>query len=237
MSVLNKEAEELHNTFWDRYLGAYDRIYSHISAYQQVLDFTAERLAGAHTILDCGAGTGFLARVLLEQGKDVTALDQNEVALRMLKEKTNGKNEHLKVVAGDVRQLPFKDSEFDGAACLHVLPFIKDPSLCIKELARVLAPEGVLVVSGPSEGAKDFEYVGGKLKQELKDKNVFKDLEGDWDFISGKVHEILDGQHMFNWFSKEEIEQLLVEAGGFTITEHQPNPIYQGLGYLIAAQK
>lgn len=52
-------------------------------------------------------------------------------------------------VVGDVRQLPFRSRRFDAALCLEVLEYLPAPLIAVRELARLLRPGGVLVVSMP----------------------------------------------------------------------------------------
>jgi ubiquinone/menaquinone biosynthesis C-methylase UbiE len=47
----------------------------------------------------------------------------------------------------DVRSMAFGDASFDLVLCFHVLALLPDDSDAVRELARVLAPGGTLVLS------------------------------------------------------------------------------------------
>jgi SAM-dependent methyltransferase len=52
----------------------------------------------------------------------------------------------------DVRSLSFPDASFDLAVCFHVLMFLPDERDALRELARVVAPGGTLIVADPPGG-------------------------------------------------------------------------------------
>jgi SAM-dependent methyltransferase len=49
--------------------------------------------------------------------------------------------------AGMIEAIPFKDRSFDRAFCLNVLDHVQSPAAGLREIARVLRPEGWLVLS------------------------------------------------------------------------------------------
>lgn len=51
------------------------------------------------------------------------------------------------VVVGDIRAMPFKDSEFDMIWCRLVLGYVEDPLPAYRELCRVCAPGGYVFVT------------------------------------------------------------------------------------------
>jgi SAM-dependent methyltransferase len=107
-------------------------------AHDIVLDALAE--IAPKRILEVGPGKGELAeRIALELGAEVIAVDQSE---RMV-ELTSGRG--VKVILGDVQELPFDDGAFDAAVAAWMLYHVPDVDRAIAELARILRPGGRLI--------------------------------------------------------------------------------------------
>ena len=104
-------------------------------------------------VLDVPCGQGRHAHLLAEAGLDVTGLDYSKDLLKVAKRRGTG--DSLRYVRGDMRSMPDEWSgRFDAVANLFTsFGFFLDPSddvRVIHELARVLAPGGVLVWHGGS---------------------------------------------------------------------------------------
>jgi SAM-dependent methyltransferase len=50
----------------------------------------------------------------------------------------------------DVRAMSFADASFDRAICFHVLVLLDDRDAALRELARVVAPGGMLIIADPA---------------------------------------------------------------------------------------
>jgi SAM-dependent methyltransferase len=57
----------------------------------------------------------------------------------------------LATVEMDVRRMAFPDASFDVALCFHVLMLLADEQEALRELVRVLAPAGLLMVTDPPD--------------------------------------------------------------------------------------
>jgi ubiquinone/menaquinone biosynthesis C-methylase UbiE len=98
------------------------------------------------TILDVGSGSGHLLRSIRNvnakckcYGVDVI---DSDIAVKL----------DCTFKVGDVRALPFPDAFFDIVFVLDILEHLKDDvDLAIKELRRVMKPEGIVILSGPTE--------------------------------------------------------------------------------------
>jgi SAM-dependent methyltransferase len=102
---------------------------------------------GRH-LLEVGPGPGLTTDVLRRQATRVTAVELDLDLAAKLAARLAGSN--VTVVAGDVTRLPFPAGRFSSAACLTMLHHIPSPALqdaALAELARVLAPGGLLVGS------------------------------------------------------------------------------------------
>jgi SAM-dependent methyltransferase len=101
-------------------------------------------------ILEVGPGTGYyslpVAQWLAPQGTlDIFDLQPKMLEHTLARAKKQG-IENIRATAGDAQKLPFPDATFDGAYLTVVLGEIPDPDAALRELCRVLAPHGRLVV-------------------------------------------------------------------------------------------
>jgi SAM-dependent methyltransferase len=100
-------------------------------------------------VLNAGAGQGTFSLRLAEHGFDVTSADASPTAVAVLEKRVGGE-----VAEADVTDLPFADETFDAAVLGEVLEHIPDDSAALREVARVVRPEGVLAVSVPADPAR-----------------------------------------------------------------------------------
>ena len=91
--------------------------------------------------LDVGAGTGFLTRHLVKDFKKVNAIDITPAMLAKIPQFDN-----LEVQICQVESLPFPDATFDFVCAYSFLHHIYDPIVALKEMIRVMKPNGVLYV-------------------------------------------------------------------------------------------
>lgn len=91
--------------------------------------------------LDAGCGAGTYTRVLLRNGHDVVSVDYSMPTLRKA---TRRGLEGAVFAVADVRELPFRQEQFDGALCFGVTQALASSDTALRELARLLKPGGEL---------------------------------------------------------------------------------------------
>ena len=96
-------------------------------------------------VLDAPAGHGPISKLLNDAGHSVTAVDlDNE----------NFAAEGVLMVSADLNDpLPFQDGTFDYAVCADGIEHLENPFACIREFARVLKKDGLLIISTPNISA------------------------------------------------------------------------------------
>lgn len=104
-------------------------------------------VAGAR-VLDVGCGDGGrYAGFLLDEGVELHGVDVSAVAV------AEARRRGVQAVQASLSErLPFEDDSFDAAVCLEVIEHVVDPEEAVREIHRVLAPGGALVVSVPNVG-------------------------------------------------------------------------------------
>ena len=139
-----------------------------IKKYESELVLEMLRPEQGDRILDAGCGTGVFTLDVLAMGAHVVGL---ELSLPMLLRAGRKLQGHLfTMVQGDMRKLPFADSEFDKAVSVTAIEFIENASAAISELFRVTKPGGPIVVA--TLNSLSPWAVRRRAKAE-KDKSVF----------------------------------------------------------------
>jgi ubiquinone/menaquinone biosynthesis C-methylase UbiE len=99
--------------------------------------------------LDVGTGKGLLAVALAQRGLEVVSVDvdaeDSELAAGLAGEA--GLDGRIRFLLQDARALPFPDGAFGCAAMMDVLHHLDDARPVLAEMARVVRPEGTIVVA------------------------------------------------------------------------------------------
>lgn len=129
----------------------YERLYRYEDSYWW---FVARReLAGQYArkilpdcavVIDVGCGAGAMARELAEFAR-VVACDLSPLALELCR-----RREIVNLVRGDLQGLPLEDGVADGVVALDVIEHVKDDVAAMREIARILKPGGLLILSAPA---------------------------------------------------------------------------------------
>ena len=108
------------------------------------------RAPGARA-LDIGCGTGAMSFRLASHGFDVIGLDHSPDMLAIAQEKasSSGMNGVVRFVLGDAEELPFPDAGFDVVTCEGVLHHLVELTPCVDEIARTMAPGGLVYIAEP----------------------------------------------------------------------------------------
>lgn len=108
--------------------------------------FALERVAGKK-VLDIACGTGYGIGLLRKSARFVCGVDiDREAALQARSEC----GDRSAVVLGDGLRLPFHDKCFDVVTSFETIEHLHDRLGFLRELERVLAPGGVLLISTPN---------------------------------------------------------------------------------------
>lgn len=135
-------------------------------------------------ILDMGCSRGFYVRKVAEHTDDVIGVDISESALRDAVTS--------RVRYGDVTNLDFESDSFDKIYSLHTIEHIPDLDRFLSEMARVLKPEGRVVLVYPWEPFRGLQAMLASLRQY---KNPF---------LGSKIH-----LHLLN---PDRIQQMVADT-------------------------
>jgi ubiquinone/menaquinone biosynthesis C-methylase UbiE len=105
---------------------------------------------GPGAILDAGMGPGRLCEQLAGRGWTVSGIDASEEMVVAARERLPAASGRL--LSGEIEALPFPDGAFDAAVATGVLEYASAPA-ALRELARVVGDDGLVVVSYPNPHA------------------------------------------------------------------------------------
>ncbi len=105
------------------------------------------RWRGDEDVLDVGCGTGGYFEVIMERAPRGNLI-ASDLSLGMLMSAADKIGEsNIELVNGDVESLPFADGSFDVVLANHMLYHVPDIDRAIREIKRVLRPDGVLIAA------------------------------------------------------------------------------------------
>ncbi|MGI8632952.1 MAG: class I SAM-dependent methyltransferase [Solirubrobacterales bacterium] len=106
----------------------------------------AAQLVTGLTVLDAACGEGYGTRMLADAGAQrVVGVDVDPAAVAHVAE-----HHEMEAVTADIGTLPFDDDTFDLVVSFETIEHVEDPEAALAEFARVLRPEGSLVISTPN---------------------------------------------------------------------------------------
>jgi SAM-dependent methyltransferase len=112
--------------------------------YAQRAGLVARAVGRAGRVLDVGCGPGHLLARFAARGWQAIGTEVSPEAAQIPRERYG-----LDVRAGDVVEQRFGSAEFDAIISWHSLEHVRDPGRVLDEIARILKPGGVLLLSVP----------------------------------------------------------------------------------------
>ncbi len=146
-------------------------------------------------IADLGCGDGSISGKIITKVKAVYGVDLSLTRIRRARKKG------LQTACGSVTELPFRGQMFSRLICSEVIEHLPQPKDLLKEVVRILKPEGVAVFTVPLE-----EY----LPRTLADVPA-EDLE-NMDYLELKRKYKLVDDHLHS-FTERSFQMLLQEVG------------------------
>lgn len=137
-------------TFFDR-VNANDPDFDHMQRIVNLLKykFIGRLLNENDVVLEVACGIGYNAKHLAGIVRHVTAIDSDEKTIQENRERYVADNLDFRVM--DALNLEFPHDIFDAVVCVDLLEHLnkKDGLKLLKELTRVLVPQGTLFLTTP----------------------------------------------------------------------------------------
>lgn len=136
------------STFWDRVAWLYDLVERSNRAVNAA---AAARVAGlvpkGARVLDCAAGTGEFSLAAAERAETVLCTDLSLPMLDRARKKAKKRGlTNISFAQRDITALPDRDGTFEVVIAANVLHLLQKPENAVRELWRVTAPGGRLIL-------------------------------------------------------------------------------------------
>ncbi len=142
--------DKINNSFYEQYgqrwYTAYDDPVALLRAenkikFPWIMEHLKNNLKHGDKILDVGCGGGFLSNALAEKKYKGTGIDISRESLGVAK--AYDVTDSVEYVHADAFDLPFESGSFDAITAMDFLEHVEYPDAAIKEISRVLRPEGL----------------------------------------------------------------------------------------------
>ncbi|MCD5396129.1 MAG: class I SAM-dependent methyltransferase [Candidatus Pacebacteria bacterium] len=204
-------------TFRENYFKAYDILIGESLPYKKLLTTVLSELEikPGEKVLDAGCGTGNFVKELIKLKAKVVTFDNSLFAIKICKAKVP----QAKIFLLDLlNPLPFSADTFDKIILNNVLYLIPPEKriVVLKELWRVLKPNGKIALTNPKKGGKNIKIFMQDIKSSFQEKGLYegikrlkKALKSVFLILPPYLKKV--NQKMF--LSKQEQESLLQESG------------------------
>ena len=145
--------------FWNKNAKRYDRFMRKDRAAYEKLYELIRPVVKARTVLELAAGTGLIAKHIVNAAAHIEATDAS--AEMILEAKRDNRSAKLHFSVRDMFRLPYADKSFDVVIVSNALHIIPQPEKALAEIRRVLKDDGVLI-------APTFTHGNSTLRGRLK---------------------------------------------------------------------
>lgn len=126
----------------------------HLITHLEALTPDVVLAGGARHVLDVAAAQAGITAAMSARGVKAIAFDPSLAMLAAARQRMQRQGTQFTLVRGIAETLPFRDASFDRVLCHGAIDHVADPDWAVREMTRVLEPNGRLVLSGVNyEGA------------------------------------------------------------------------------------
>lgn len=143
----------------------------------------------ARRVLDVGCGAGDFGRAIKRRGRiEVVGIELDAKACAMAAQVLD------KSIEGNIETmtLPFADGYFDCIVFADVLEHLVDPQAVLRKAARVLAPDGVILMSLPNVGYYEVVQMLANGRWKYEDAGIMDRTHLRF-FTAAEVHALIAG--------------------------------------------
>ena len=190
----------------------------------------AEMLCTNKRVLDIACGEGYGTNLLSKFADKVVGIDIDEQTIVKAKLKYTSKN--IEFFQGDTSNIPFPESTFDIIISFETIEHHDKHHEMIKELKRVLKPNGIVIISTPD---KHIYTDLKETKNKFHIKELYKDefislIRSYFSNVSTLNQKFISGSYIYN-DSQEDNPSMIWYNGDFNCIQQTVKPLGE---YIIA---
>jgi len=172
--------------------------YEHLHRYALALELVADR-----NCLDIACGEGFGSSLLAGKARFVRGVDLDEACIHHARKKYVKSN--LKFLAGSAIKIPLEDNSVDVAVSFETIEHFGEHDAFMREINRVLTPEGFLIISSPD-------------KKEYADKTGHHNPYHIAELYHSEFHQLLK-----RYFSRVKLGRQRLVVGSYILPDETDN--------------
>jgi len=152
---------QIDEEFWDISKSFAHQDYPNSLPFSDLIDYPS--LSGKK-VLEIGCGAGSIAQVIAEAGADLTAIDLTDKAIQLTKKRFDLLDISASIKLNDAEALDFPDNTFDFIWSWGVIHHSANTSQIVKEIYRVLKPNGKASIMVYHRNSTRYMVYGGLSK-------------------------------------------------------------------------
>ena len=196
--------------YYDKQVKVYD------NAYKLTIQNSLKFINQEYSVLDFACGTGIVSIEIAKEAKKVVAVDISDKMIDVAKKKLSQKKlDNIEFKAVDGYNLDYPENHFNVVLLYNALHVVQEPQTVLKEIKRLLKPDGVLLTA--TDCYAEPTTFGVRLKLSIQ-KFVHK----------------LGIIPILSYYSKSDIDNMLTKEG-FEIIE-QDNLHKNPINYYLAVK-
>ena len=196
---------------WSIYSGPYDHILPKFEPYNELIEEVISVVpAGQLTVGDFGAGTGNVTKKLAAKNHRVVAIENSLGMLQRLTQKVSD-YPTVQIVKASIEDLSFlSDQSLDAAVMVNVLYALDDPIGCLREIHRLLRPDGLIGVSTTHRGTNLDELLEA-IKEDVEIRPDRDELSADYALLE-QVNRAIESS-IARRHSRDDYRKFFEQAG------------------------
>jgi ubiquinone/menaquinone biosynthesis C-methylase UbiE len=151
---MDSHRQDIEKRFWDKFAKRYDSFMKMAAReYPDLINLILTDLKPDNIVLEIACGTGIISLAVSHKVHQVYATDISQAMIDIATTKAKQKKiQNIVFSVQDGYSLNFEDHTFDVCIIANAFHVMQEPEKVLKEIRRVLKPDGLLIAPGYCHG-------------------------------------------------------------------------------------